>query len=547
MQALLRNRKFLFIVFGLFLLNLFIANHSTMLWDEDEAAYAGFAKNIVENGDWLVPDFMWSDIHRKPPLHFWMVAVSYKIFGIHEFATRLPGVLSIIGTVLLVFFLGRRVFGRDVALSACIVMACSLFIPNIAKIAVTDAPLLFCQTLSALSLFIFIKNPKWTWNLLFWLGIALGVLIKGPPILILCGGLWFFLFIVHPERKRLIGTHPWIFLPLALLPLLGWGYLAYQHDPEMMSWMIDWYITKRVSGSVLGQTAPPGYYLLVIILAFLPLLPFLPAAFVDGFKRLRKREEEMLMLAGWLLSGWLFYELLPSKLPTYVLGAIPAVAILIARSLPADNHVEYPYYKLTATFSVLYVFLIFTLVIILIFAIFQVLGRVASLSAIKFSMFIWPLAFVMSTLIFAKRYKYGIGGLVINGLLFTTLAWFFLMPLIEQPRSAPKRLAETLNREAPAGTTVLLGDDFTRIPSVPFYLSQYVGKQYFHYYDRERMVEILGEPFPYAAVVGEAWKEKIEADLMARGDSLFINKKIEGWTTDAMDEGSYWLLMRYRF
>ncbi len=547
MQALLRNRVFLWLVGSLFLFNILINNHNTSLWDEDEAAYAGFAKTMVISDNWLIPDFMWAGIHKKPPLHFWSVATSYKLFGINEFASRVPSVMSVLGTIIILFFLGKRIFGRDTALGACLIMSSTLFIPNIAKIALTDASLLFFQTLSVLSLYLYIKEFRFKWNLLFWFGVAMGVLLKGPPILILSGGVWFFLALFHPNRKRLIGTHPWFFLPLALSPLLLWGYMAYQKNPEMVNWMIDWYITKRVSGSgaVLGQTAPPGYYALVLILCFLPVLPFFPAALWDGFKRLKNKEAESIFLAGWLIFGWFFYELMPSKLPTYVLGSVPALCILIARQMPKGNMDEYSYFRVTAVFSVLYVLIICALIIGLIFAGYQLLGSAASLQAIMFSIIIWPLSFISATLVFAKRYKYGIAGLIFNGLLFTTLAWLLLMPLVETPRSASKRMAKQLHQLSPEGTTVLLGDDFPRVPSIPFYLSQHFGKHYFHYYDLNRVIEILNEPYPYAAVVGEEWKNQIEESMHLKGDTLSFLQEVEGWTTDEVNHSSYWILMKY--
>jgi 4-amino-4-deoxy-L-arabinose transferase-like glycosyltransferase len=72
---------------------LLINNWSIPLWDQDESAYAGFAFNMIEQHNWLVPDFPFSDVHRKPPLHFWNIAVFNKIFGYNTFAIRFSSVL----------------------------------------------------------------------------------------------------------------------------------------------------------------------------------------------------------------------------------------------------------------------------------------------------------------------------------------------------------------------------------------------------------------------------------------------------------------------
>src|SRR5579864_6702765 len=69
---------------------LLVGNARTSLWDQDEAAYAGFARTMLKDGDWVVPRFLWSEPHRKPPLLFWCIATSFRLLGESEFALRLP-------------------------------------------------------------------------------------------------------------------------------------------------------------------------------------------------------------------------------------------------------------------------------------------------------------------------------------------------------------------------------------------------------------------------------------------------------------------------
>ncbi len=534
------------VVVAIFLFNLFVMNDTAMLWDEDESAYAGFAAQMLETGDWTIPKFDWSEIHRKPPLHFWTIAVSYKVFGVNEFATRLPSVLAILGTLLVLFFVGQKVFGRDTALTACVVLMASLFVPNVAKVAVVDSSLLFCQTLAVLSLCAFLREPSWKWSLLFWLGVTLGVLLKGPPILILTGGLWLFLAIFHPERKRLIGTHPWVFLPLALLPLLIWGYVAWQRDSGFITWLIDWYILKRMSGSVLGQTGPPGYYLAVFLLSFLVFLPVFPAALWDLIRRIRERENTALMLAGWLVSGWLFYEILPSKLPAYTLAAHPAIAVLIAHQLLHIHQENYPYKKWVSGGSVMFVLLFFALMVGMLYAGFLVapmlLGGSKMVVRAIFMMFlIWPLSFIAGTLMFAKRYTYGIGSLILTGMLFTTFAWLFLMPQIEPYRNAPKRIADIAKEISTEGTTIIIGGDVSAIPSIPFYLSQDFKYRYY-FDDSKEIANTLRTGYPYTIIVGDEWKAIAEKDMATTGDTISSMIHVKGFALDHMTPESYWIL-----
>ena len=89
------SRTWLLLVGAFLAFNLLLFNHGVSLWDDDEAAYAGFAQQMRESGDWVNPQFQWAGIHRKPPFHFWTVAISFSLFGVNEFALRLPSVLAV--------------------------------------------------------------------------------------------------------------------------------------------------------------------------------------------------------------------------------------------------------------------------------------------------------------------------------------------------------------------------------------------------------------------------------------------------------------------
>ncbi|MFT5684771.1 MAG: 4-amino-4-deoxy-L-arabinose transferase-like glycosyltransferase, partial [Myxococcota bacterium] len=157
---------------------------------------------------------------------------------------------------------------------------------------------------------------------------AAALLIKGPPVLILIGGMGGLLFLVHPHRRRLL--LPLLGMPLAALPLVAWGWWAWGVDGgESIRWMLDFYILDRASGgTALGQTGPPGFYLLTMLLLLFPWSWKLPGALVGMVK---DRGAEATLLAAWMAAGWWFYELIPSKLPLYALGAYPALALAMAR------------------------------------------------------------------------------------------------------------------------------------------------------------------------------------------------------------------------
>ncbi|MEL6987290.1 MAG: glycosyltransferase family 39 protein, partial [Bacteroidota bacterium] len=131
------------ILFGVIAFILLINNWSIILWNQDEAAYAGFGMNMIQNRDYLVPEFIWSDAHRKTPFHFWMITLNFLIFGCNEFGTRFSSSIFIFATLILLYRQVRYFLDETTAFWSTVLLASNLFIPALAKVAVTDATLLF--------------------------------------------------------------------------------------------------------------------------------------------------------------------------------------------------------------------------------------------------------------------------------------------------------------------------------------------------------------------------------------------------------------------
>src|SRR5260370_14807478 len=317
---------------------LFVRLGSVSLWDQDEAAYAGFGSRMIETGNWIIPEFLWSDVHGKPPLHLWAIASSFSVFGISEFSLRLSCALAILLLLLLLYWEGKKVWGKDVALISTGVLGTSLLVPALGHIAFTDGTLLLFVSLSMLSWLRVMEGGPFRYVLLFWLGFSLALLTKGPPVIVVTGTA-ALLSLFSPRRRNLLRFQPWFFLPIALLPIVIWIWLAWrQDDGGFIRWMLDWYVLKRAAGgSVWGQTGPPGYYLLSFFLFFLPWLAWLPSALLSAFRSFKNRENSSFLLLIWLLSGWAIFEIFPSKLPAYAVFAHVPLAVFIAKEIQAGT------------------------------------------------------------------------------------------------------------------------------------------------------------------------------------------------------------------
>lgn len=481
----------------------FAFNGAISLWDQDESAYAGFARTMIETGDWLIPDFMWSDVHRKPPLHFWNIALAFKVFGPNEFAVRFSSTLLILLTYALVYIIGHPIWGKRDTAIGMMVLSTSLLVPTLGKVAVTDATLLFFSTLSALSAIRIMMDKSYQWILLFWLGVAGALLTKGPPIILFMGSFGLLTLIVYPNRWRILRLHPWFFLPIALLPLLYWGYLTTQQDGgAFLEWMLDWYVFKRVGGSVFGQTGPPGTHIVGIFLFFLPYLTFAPRAFVQVIRTIIKpKDDSSHLLAIWFVAGWLIYEFSPSKLPAYVIVAHVPFAIMIARALNED--------KPAARWSK-WLHLVLMLVVLAALMVAPIVLDLGAMQIIVFALGALPLIglniwwFISSTTAELRK------RLLISNLTFQAIVWTLWLPQVDQLKDSTRDVSTFVEAHAPSQSRVLIGNAFGHPPSLPFYLgAQFDSIEEMQ--DTNELINAVAQHEPLVLVLDQDQREALDA------------------------------------
>lgn len=454
---------FPFLYFCLLAFILFTGNGHSLI-DQDEAAYAGFAKQMIETGNWITPEFMWSEVHRKPPLHFWNIAISYKVFGVNEFAVRFPAAFFTFITCLLVFFAGKIIVGERLALLWVLVLSTSMLVPVLGKVSATDSTLLFFTTACAFSFYFVLQHKSWKWVLVFWVSFALALLTKGPPVVLFVLGLSSLLVILHPNRRHLIMLHPWLFLPLAFLPLVAWGYATSLHDNgEFVSWMIDWYILKRVGGSVFGQSGFPGMHLLMISLFFIPWMLYLPEAFKRLFTFFFKEKKEGLFFAAWFVAGWFIFELSPSKLPAYVVAAHVPLAYFIAHAAGEQ--------KLPANaWLIIHYLLAFVLVASIVSVPFIL--NVATTTKYMFVGVGIVLSIASIGSLFFLRSRWFMPALVSISILWQLVLWQVLVPATDDYKSTTKQAADYITEQADKTSCILIANGKNKPPSLPFYLSK---------------------------------------------------------------------------
>jgi 4-amino-4-deoxy-L-arabinose transferase-like glycosyltransferase len=302
--------------------------------DRDEARFAQASKQMVENVDYVDIRFQETPRYKKPVGAYWLQAASVQLFSAENptaiWAYRIPSVIAAILAVLLTHALARLFLTDIAAMLAAALLASSFLLTAEAHMAKTDALMLATVVAAQLGLaraYTGSSGPG-TW-LVFWLGIGFGVLIKGP-ITPLIAGLTIAALVIADRRVGwLLKLRPLIGLPLAVIIVAPW-IIAVQlrSDGAFLRTSVGGDLIPKLLGAMESHGSPPGYYLLLLMITFWPGSLFVWPSLGAAWRT--RTEPAVRFLLAWLVPAWLLFELVPTKLPHYVLPLYPALAILAA-------------------------------------------------------------------------------------------------------------------------------------------------------------------------------------------------------------------------
>jgi 4-amino-4-deoxy-L-arabinose transferase-like glycosyltransferase len=346
---MLQRSNFTWLLLGLLTLRL-ISTIWVPLSASSEPRYAEIARLMMESNDWITPWFepgvpFWG----KPPLLFWTQALSFKLFGVNEFAARLPSLMATLGTVWILWQLAFATGLRSVALNTVIIYLTGLLVYIAAGAVLTDPFLVLGTTWAMAAFYLAPGNPVWYWRYGLFLGLAIGLLAKGPLALVLVFGPVLLWSMLGQAARSHLKALPWATGGLLTLSIsLPWyviaeiktpGFLDYfivgEHFMRFVDagWQGDLYgdAHERAKGLIwvgwLAASFPWG--ILAIALAVFSLLKQeRRIALKDSLKN---QENSYLLL--WSLFTPVFFTAAGNILWTYVMPALPAFALLLARAL----------------------------------------------------------------------------------------------------------------------------------------------------------------------------------------------------------------------
>jgi 4-amino-4-deoxy-L-arabinose transferase-like glycosyltransferase len=334
----------------------------------DEPRYAWIARDMQETGDWITPRLYGKPWFEKPPLYYWGAALSFKLFGVSETSARLPSAIVALLATLDVAWLAFRLYGAETARWLLLLLPTTVGMIGFSHAATTDMPFAAMLTIAmvfaakllnlipsptqqpessatspgslrsftSLTSFTSFTSSTSLASFLFGFFLGLAALAKGPAAIILSGGavlLWAILTKRWPDAFRCL--HP-IAIASFCLTALPWYILCARRNPDFFRVFIIEHNFNRFLTPEFQHIQPFWFYFPILLIAALPwTLSLLWSAFYGITRRLRTRQVSpiSILLLSWSGFCLLFFTISKSKLPGYILPAVPAIGLLLARSV----------------------------------------------------------------------------------------------------------------------------------------------------------------------------------------------------------------------
>jgi len=327
------NEQFRLVFLTLFSLTVFFSKLGLNgLANYDDCFYAEEAKEILRTGDWLVLHYNGAAAYNNAPFFMWLVALSYKIFGLSVYAAKFPSALMGFLTVFLIYYLGKTLFDSTQGFLAAFILSTTYPFFKYARHSMLDVTLAFFVTLSMTALVLALrKNPKFFW---LW-GASIGLAILTKSALGLFPLIITFLFLLLAGRwKTFINLHFWGGVLTAVG--IGGAWVASQYmvgGQDFINTHLKFIIMGKIS-----DDRPEAWYahLGFIKDLFTFYWPWIPVAIYGLFQIVRgdlKDWETTLLLLLWSLTVLVVMSCMKTRYIWYLMQSLPALALVSAYGL----------------------------------------------------------------------------------------------------------------------------------------------------------------------------------------------------------------------
>jgi 4-amino-4-deoxy-L-arabinose transferase-like glycosyltransferase len=315
------------------------------LWEPDEGRYAEIAREMVVSGDYVTPRDDFELYFEKPPLVYWAEAAAIRVFGADEFAVRLPAALFSIGEVVITAALAEAMLGVPAGLFAAMALALSPLFFGLARFATLDPALAFFLT-AALAAFYaasrcdsFAAPSARKWILASSAMLALGTLAKGPVALLL-GVAIAVIWLAWERRLAQIRRMPLLSSAIVYGAIVfPWFVLMETRNPGFLRFFfVHEHLERYVSSNEHGWG--PWFFIPIVLGGTWPWILFAPLGWsatrttdASSGSGSGQHRSAAAFLVIWFAVVFVFFSIPRSKLGTYILPALPPLAIVVGYGL----------------------------------------------------------------------------------------------------------------------------------------------------------------------------------------------------------------------
>jgi 4-amino-4-deoxy-L-arabinose transferase-like glycosyltransferase len=308
----------------------------------DEPRYAQVAREMLARHDWVTPTLGGKPWLEKPALYYWQTMLAYSVFGVSDWAARVFSAVDATLMVLSVYLFLRRFRSGfpfvGFPLDGALMTAAASGVIGFARAASTDMPLAATFSIAMLAWYAWYERENQRYLALFYLFLGLATLAKGPVAPFLAAVI-VTIFAAAKGDYRLIGRTLWIpGIALWVMVALPWYVAVQLNNPEFFRVFILEHNLQRFGSDLYHHAQPFWYYVPVVLLALVPWTVFVIAALVESLQVLWTEKRSMFhsedalpaFLVIWFLVPLGFFSFSASKLPGYILPALPAGTLLLA-------------------------------------------------------------------------------------------------------------------------------------------------------------------------------------------------------------------------
>ncbi len=489
------------------------------IWTANEAFYAEAVREMFENKNFLDIYYNYEPRFNKPPLTYWSIALSSLIFGLNEFAVRLPIVLYAIGSVILTFLIALRLYREPkIAFFSMFVMSFSLQFFINSRYASPEVPLLFFFTLTLYFFLVGYQTRRWIYIYFSYIALSLTVLTKGYPYLIVIGAIVLF-YLLWENSFRLRGfLKDFIFLRVHLgIPIvlvLGFWWFVYMYV-KFGNQFLDVYMEETLKRAIAKKSkgiTDLFFYIYVTLWGF---LPYSLVTFYGIFYSFKENIKKHSFVLSWIGVMFFIFTIAKGKVPTYFIQAHPALSILTGyvmyQTISKNRFVNYSYYLLYIVPSFLFLYGTYYII------------RAFNLDFMYYIILAFPLLYLL-------RYKDVKLLPYLSALVISFTFVMSVLPIVEKYRPYDKIGEAVKENFIPKATPLLIESRF--IHNLPFYTERKVirdkkGDELVSlYYDRSK---------PFLALVTEETLSRLkDAPVIWKG---YIYKK--------SSESRFFVLVKY--